>query len=203
MHVGRTRPVEPLGHRLPKPPVPRDAIVDRGVQQTACLVRHPESPGTERFVDFLRCRAGERQLEVVNDRRAVGRERRHETALHQINQDRAEAGFDDVRADAPQDDAVAGARRHDRIDHRREIGAREDPGQRLHPAPHPAARHGASQIGRVRLAPARREGIGPDAGEIEFFVGEFHGSNYRSTPNGWTVGSLGVGDAQTMTIASP
>ena len=49
-------------------------------------------------------------LEVVNEPGAVHRDRGHETALHQIDEDRREAGLDDMRAEAP-DDAATRSRR--------------------------------------------------------------------------------------------
>ena len=80
-----------------------DAVVDRLVEQAAGLVGHAEPSGTERLVDVLGRGAGERDLEVVDDRRAVDRDRRDEAALHQVDQHRAEAGLDHVRAEAPDD----------------------------------------------------------------------------------------------------
>ena len=114
-------------------PMPRprlDAVVDRAVQQPPGFVRHAEAARTERFVHVLRGRARERQLEVVNDRGAVGSERRHEAALHQIDDDRAEAGLDDVRAEAPEHAVAPASRRDDGLDDRLEIGGRQHVRQR-------------------------------------------------------------------------
>src|SRR5258706_13214726 len=64
------------GYRLADPEAGGDAVVDRGIEQPAGFLRHAEAARAERFVDVLGGRADERDLEVVNNRRAVGRERR-------------------------------------------------------------------------------------------------------------------------------
>ena len=64
---------------------------------------HPELPFTEAGFDVLGAVAGEGDLEIVDERRAVHGDSRDEAALHQIDQDQAQADFDDVAADAPED----------------------------------------------------------------------------------------------------
>ena len=97
-------------HRLADTEARSDAVVDRVVQQPSCFFGHPEAARAERLVDVLGRGADQRDLEVVNDRRAVGGDRRDEPALHQVDQHRAEAGLDDVCAQPP-DDAAVGALR--------------------------------------------------------------------------------------------
>ena len=96
-------------------PSPRaDAFVDGGVQLRPGFLRHAEAAGPERFVDVLGGRAGQRELEVVDDAGAVGRERRDEAALHQVDEHRRQAGLDHVRAETPDDAAIVAPRRAQR-----------------------------------------------------------------------------------------
>ena len=76
-------------HRLADAEPLRHAVVDGAVQEPAGFVGHPERAGAERLVDVLGGRARQGDLEIVNDGGAVGRDRRHEAALHQVDQDRA------------------------------------------------------------------------------------------------------------------
>jgi hypothetical protein len=66
-------------------------------------VIHAERPRPKRFVHVFRCRAAKRDLEIVNDPRAVRRKRRDEPALHQVDQHRREAGLQHMRAKTPDD----------------------------------------------------------------------------------------------------
>ena len=97
----RPRGTAPTAWPIPRPLATPSLIAP--IQQPARLFRHAEAPGAERFVDVLGGRSRERELEVVNDAGAVGRDRRDEAALHQIDQDRREPRLHDVRAEAPED----------------------------------------------------------------------------------------------------
>ena len=74
---------------------------------------------------------------------AVGRERRDESALHQIDQHRREPGLDDVRADAPDDAGVAPPRVAIALDDALQIRGRR-------------ARSAATSKKALKLAPRRR-----------------------------------------------
>ena len=58
-------------------------------------------------VDVFRGRARQRNLEVVNESGAVGRERGDEAAAHQVGHDRRQPGLHDMGADAPHDRPLA------------------------------------------------------------------------------------------------
>ena len=86
---------------MPGPPA-RPALI-AAFSSRPGLFGHAEAARPERLVDVLRRRAAERDLEVVDDARAVRGERRHKAALHQVDQHGPEPGLDDVRAEAPDD----------------------------------------------------------------------------------------------------
>ena len=104
----------------PRPQTARRAVANRVVEAAAGLVGHAELPWPERAVDVLGGRARERDLEIVNQARAVHRDRRDEAALHEIDEHGREAGLDHVRAEAPDDRAIVGLRLLDRGDDRDE-----------------------------------------------------------------------------------
>ena len=97
--------MEVVHHGLPVARAGGDAVVDGAVQQTTRFFGHAESSRSQRLVDVLGSRARQRELEVVDDPCAIGRDGGNESLLHQRNQDRRQAGLEDVGADAP-DDAV-------------------------------------------------------------------------------------------------
>ena len=66
----------------------------------------PNWPGPSPGIDVLGRGAAKRDLEVVNEARAVQRDGGHVAALHQIDQDGRETGLDDVRAESPEDAAL-------------------------------------------------------------------------------------------------
>ena len=72
--------------------------------------RHAELAFAEAGFDVLGSVAGEGDFEIVNERGAVHRDSGDESALHQIDQNRAEADFDDVAADAPENGSALFAR---------------------------------------------------------------------------------------------
>ena len=157
----------------PRPRPARDAVVDRAVQQAAGLLGHAEAAGTERFVDVLGRGADQRDLEVVNDRGAVGGDRRHEAALHQVDQHRTEPGLDHVRAEAPDDAAAARfASTSARTTALKSAAARMSGSASTNAPTDAPGTCGRAEILRARLARARFQRIGADVGQIEFFVGK-------------------------------
>ncbi len=177
--VRRLQLVQVAHHRLPEPePVP-DALVDRGVQQAARLLGHPEAPRPQRLVDVFRGRAAQGELEVVDHPGAVGREPRDESALHQIDEDRREACLQDVRAEAPHDAVAAVARLAHSRHHRLEIRRRQEARHRVEQSAHAASGlERGREIPRVRLAVPARKRIGAHAGKVELLVRQFHGVDY-------------------------
>jgi hypothetical protein len=80
--------IEELADRLTEPEAGRHAVVDRAIQLRPGLLRHPERAGPQRGINVLGRAAGKCDLEIVNHAGAVGRDRRHEPALHQVDEDR-------------------------------------------------------------------------------------------------------------------
>ena len=64
---------------------------------------HAELAGAEAGFDVFGGVAGECDFEIVDERGAVHGDAGDEAAVHQIDEDRAEADLDDVAADAPED----------------------------------------------------------------------------------------------------
>ncbi len=161
-------------------PSPRPTpAVDRLVQQATRFLRHAEPAGAERFVHVFRRRARERDLEVVNQAGAVGRERGHEPAPHQVHEDGREARLDHVRAEAPDDAAVLALRALEARDDGLEVRAREDVRQPIDPRADAAALLvRPREVLDAGLALARRQRIGPHAGQVELFVGKGTGTYY-------------------------
>ncbi len=87
---------------------------------------HAELARAETGFDVFGSVAGERDLEVVDQRRAVHGDSGDEAALHQIDQDGAKADFDDVAADAPENGSALFARAVDCAEEMAEIVGGED-----------------------------------------------------------------------------
>src|SRR4030088_1781506 len=75
--------------------------------------------------------SGERDFEIVDERRAIHGDSGNEAAFHQIDQDGAEADFDDVAADAPEDGFALFARAVNGSEKMAEIFGGEDVGERI------------------------------------------------------------------------
>ena len=73
------------------------------IQIFAGLFGHAELAFPERGFNVLRSVPGKRDLEIVDERRAVHRDSRDEAAIHQVHQNGAETDFDHVPAHAPED----------------------------------------------------------------------------------------------------
>src|SRR5436853_6749184 len=80
------------------------------IDDAARFFSHAELAGAERGVDVFARLPGERDLEIMNHRRAVHRKRRRIAALDQVNQHRRETRFNDVPAKADDDGALLLAR---------------------------------------------------------------------------------------------
>ena len=159
-------------HRLPYAEARRHTVIDRAVQQTAGLVGHAEAAGAECLIDVFGRGAGERHFEIVNDRGAVCRDRRYESASHQVDDDRPEPGLDDVRAQSPDDAAPARGPDH-RVDDGAKVRRRQHIRQRIDKRRQAHSRlPGTSEVFNPRLAVARGQRIGAYAGQIELFVVE-------------------------------
>ena len=103
---GGLRALEMGDDGLPEAHAAADAGGDGVVQLASGFLGHAELAGAERGVDVFGRRPRQRDFEIVDQSRAVQRDRRDESALHQIDDDGREARLDDVRAEAP-DDAAA------------------------------------------------------------------------------------------------
>ena len=144
----------------------------------ARLRRHAELSGTEHGLDFLGRGARQRDLEVVDEARAVHSDRRNEAALHQIDQHRPKADFDDVRAETPHDSALCGVRLANGRDHRAEVCGGQQVWKRVDPAGQTRGRiPGASELFGADFARTIGQGMRSDSGEIEFVVSEFHAAH--------------------------
>src|SRR5216683_2139596 len=90
------------------------------------LFGHAELARAETGFDVFGSVAGERDLEVVDQRRTVHGDSGDETSLHQIDQDGTETDFDDVAADAPENGSALYARAVDGGEEMAEIIGGED-----------------------------------------------------------------------------
>ena len=161
VHERRLSVREKAPDRLAQPEAPLHAIGDRSVQQQGRFLGHAETARAERLIDILRRGPANGDLEIVDDAGAVGRKCRDETPFHQVDEDRRQARFQHVGANAPYNRRTAPARvrhrRHDRL----EISGRQKGRQRSqqagHTAPLPVRRR---KVCDVRLALARRQRIG-------------------------------------------
>ena len=174
--MGRARLAQVRADGLPDAQAGANAVGDRAVEQRPGFLRHAEAAGSERLIDILRSRAGQSNLEVVDDPRAVGGQGRHEPASHQVHQDGRQARLEHVGAKTP-DDAPARASGLDQaLDDGAEVARREDARQPVQPPSQAvAAAIGPREILGPSLALARRQRVGPDARQVELVVGEGHG----------------------------
>ena len=111
-------------------------------------------------------------MEKTQDRALIRRLRDgDESAVHEIDDDRREPGLDHVRPESPDNRAVVGARRTDRLDHGLKIRRREKLRPRRDPPGKP--RRGIPwrrETVVTNLALPLGEWIRLDAGEIERLV---------------------------------
>jgi hypothetical protein len=144
------------------------ALHDRAVDLFTGLARHAEGPGAEARVHVLRGPAGHRELEVVNEARAVERQPRDEAAVHEVDEDRREADLQDMGAQAPEDRPLPPA---GPVHLAREVaqdGSREDARKAVEKGGQAAARRDRPrEVASAHLAPAAREGIGADPGQVQ------------------------------------
>ena len=136
------------------------------------LARHAELARPEARGDVLRRVAGHRQLEVVDDARAVQREAGDEPPLHQVDEHRRQADLQDVRAQPPDDRPAQRARAQDLARHaaqrRRAARIRGSPSRN---AARPLPRGvGARELRQRHLALAVGQRIRAHAGEVERLV---------------------------------
>jgi hypothetical protein len=103
LRVLRVRRDERASQRFAHAYVVARRLSRRAVQKFPRLVGRAERARAERRVNVLGRRADERNLCVVHEHRAVGRDTRDESAPHQIYDERRESDLDDVPADAPDD----------------------------------------------------------------------------------------------------
>src|SRR5487761_300025 len=75
------------------------------VDGAAGFLGHAEFPFAENGVDVFGRAAGDGDFEIVDERGAVHGDSADEAAAKKVNQQRAEADFDDVAADAPENRA--------------------------------------------------------------------------------------------------
>jgi len=87
------------------------------VQVTPGFVGHPEPTGPERRVHIFGGGPGERHFEVVNEPGTIQRERRHEAALHEVDDDGRKPRLDDMGAEPPEQDPIVPMCLEDGLDH--------------------------------------------------------------------------------------
>ena len=73
------------------------------VDVLASFAGHAELAGAEASFDVFGSISGESDFEIMHECGAVHGNARDEAALHEIDEDRTEADFDDVATDAPKD----------------------------------------------------------------------------------------------------
>src|SRR5437867_1701239 len=101
------------------------------VDVLARFLSHAELAFAEAGFDVFGSVAGKRDFEIVNEGGAIHGNPRNEAAFHQIDQDGAEADFDDVAADAPENRFALPARGMDRAEEMAEIFSSENIGKRI------------------------------------------------------------------------
>jgi hypothetical protein len=112
--------------------------------------------------------AGERDLEIVDGRRAVHGERGGIAAPHQVDQHRRQAALDYVAAQAPDDGAPAPPRLADGVHHGAKRVGRQHARQRLEQSPDARpALVGDGEVGGFHLAAASLQPDGAEMVEIE------------------------------------
>ena len=189
-HVRRIRAGEVFADTAADALARTHGIADGAVQETAGLVGHAKSPWAEGRVDILGRGSRQRQLEIVNDTGAVHRDRRHESALHQVDENRGQARLDHVGADAPDNPGVGRFCRLNRPHDRFEIVARENRRQRVDERAEPPTRNvGLREIDRVCFTRAGAQRIGTDARQIEFVIAENHGGSLQLSASSCQLGS--------------
>ena len=90
---------------------------------------HAECTGSQTGFDIFGSVAGEGDFEIVDERGAVHCERGDEAAAHEIDEERAEAGFDYMAADAPEDGFALLARLMNGSKEVAEVGGGEEVGK--------------------------------------------------------------------------
>src|SRR5437867_9216990 len=88
---------------LPDPESQVIAECDGLINIAARFFGHAEASRTQRPGDVLRSCAGQRDLEIVDQRRAVHRHSVYVSALQQVDQDRGQPALDGVPAEPPDD----------------------------------------------------------------------------------------------------
>ena len=130
------------------------------VEVLAGLFGHAELALAERGLHVFRSVARQRNLEIVDERRAVHRDSRNEAAIHQIDQDGPEAHLDHVPAHAPENGFAVLARRMHRAQELPEILRRENARQRIEESCQGYVRGGRlGEFAHVDLAFARCQRI--------------------------------------------
>src|SRR5579862_896972 len=169
-----------LAERAPEPASGRDAVAHGAVHELAGLARHAEEAAVEPGSDVLGRSPNRRELEVVHDAGPVHRDRREPAARDQVDDQRAQADLDGVRAH-PEDDGTAPADRGGGArDGEPEVARGENVGKPRDQCANgePGARRAAERL-RGDPAPSPRERYGPYAGEVE--SGEGSGSPPRAS----------------------
>src|SRR5262245_36226771 len=142
---------------------------DRLVDQTPGFFGHPERAAPQSRVDVFRSPSRDGDLEIVNHARAVHGDGRNKAAPRQVDQDRRQAGFDDVAADAPDDRPIFGFGLDDCAGDRTERVGGEDVRQGIEQRGRVArlvVGQGFGEIARRDFARTRGERIGHDARQI-------------------------------------
>ena len=128
------------------------AIAGRG-EQSGSLASKAEGARHEPAADVLAGLAGDRQLEVVDRRRAVQGKPGQDSAVDPIDEIDTAAGLDDVTAQRRDDRAAGGEGANDRIAQAPEGIGTQDPGQRIEPVCKPGlSRQRAALGGKRHLA---------------------------------------------------
>src|ERR1019366_9365867 len=108
-------------------------------------------------------------LEIVNGGRAVHRERRRQTAPHQVRENRRHSALDDVPAHPPNDLPSEDASLEDGVDDRAEVFTRQNSGQGANQALDAGtATVGSREIGHFHFAPAFPERNRAQTGEVHW-----------------------------------
>jgi hypothetical protein len=110
----------------------------------------------------------------VDDAGAVEGQRRDEATSHQVDEDRRQAGLDDMGAEAPDDRPPSRMGGTHGRDDGFEVRAAEQIGKSVGDAAERARRLGAREVGDAHLARPRGERIALQPREIEFRVRELH-----------------------------
>jgi hypothetical protein len=160
------------------------AIDERGVHLDPRLVRHTERTVAKTGGDVFGCGTETRDLVIVNCRRAVHGNLCDRASLHEMDEQRTDAGLDDMSAEHRDDSAAGAGRSGDGVDDGAKVARNQDVGQR--------AQKGAER--RVRLRRAReligRDFVGPPRDWNGAYGGEIclrPGRSQGCVVDGWTV----------------